>query len=272
MAHCTKIAAIINVTPDSFSDGGAYASVESALQRINQCINDGADVLDIGAESTRPDAVLIDAEQEWQRLQDVLPQAVVMAHRAGRKVSVDTRHATTVAKALNIGVDIINVQAGLEHPEMLSVLHDSACPIVMMHSLGLPANPDKTLPEGTDVVRVVVESLQCMADDLHVMGISRSRLIGDVGIGFGKAKTQSLILLAHAQRVQQLLKMPLYIGHSRKSFMSLITDKPSPQRDEVTLAYSSILMQQGVAWLRVHDVASHVRLRAAIAPDAGFVI
>jgi dihydropteroate synthase len=272
MPHCTKIVAIINVTPDSFSDGGAYQSVEAALARIQVCVDEGADVLDIGAESTRPDAVLLDHAQEWERLQNVLPQAVAIARRAGKKVSVDTRHAMTAAKALELDVDMVNVQSGLDKPDMLAVLRSSRCPIVMMHHLGMPADPAVTLPVGSDVVREVSGALLCMADEMQMLGIARSRLICDVGIGFGKTGAQSVMLLAQAGRLRQLLKLPLYIGHSRKSFMGLVTDKPAPARDELTLAYSSMLMQQGVEWLRVHEVGQHVALRAQLMPDAGFVI
>lgn len=264
MSFRTQIAGIINITPDSFSDGGQCATLDGALARVQACIEQGADVLDVGAESTRPDAALLDAQQEWARLQPVLSQAIIMAHRAGRKVSVDTRHAHTAAKALELGADTINVQAGLEHPEMLAVLRDSTCNVVMMHSLGVPANPDKTLPQTCDVVHEVTAALQCMADDMEVMGIARSRLLCDVGIGFGKTKVQSLMLMAHAGKIQHQLKMPLYVGHSRKSCLSLLTDAPPAQRDEVTLAYSSAMMLQGVAWLRVHDVARHTALRAIL--------
>lgn len=264
MSDTIHIVAIINVTPDSFSDGGLAASPEAALQRVQACIDEGADVLDIGAESTRPQAVLLDAEDEWQRLEPVLAQAVSMAHRAGRKVSVDTRHAATAAKALEAGVDIINVQAGLEHSDMAAVLRDSACKVVMMHHLGMPANPAVTIDEKADVVKEVTGALACMAEDIGVLGIAPSRLLCDVGIGFGKTKKQSLELIAHAGKIQHALGMPLYVGHSRKSFLTLFSDAQPQDRDELTLLCSGLLMAQGIRWLRVHDVARHVALKRAL--------
>jgi dihydropteroate synthase len=260
----TQIAGIINITPDSFSDGGACVKAEDALARVVQLCEDGADMVDIGAESTRPDAVLLDAEEEWGRLSPVLDAAVRLAHDAKVKVSVDTRHALTAARALDVGVDVINVQSGLEQADMLAVLRDASCGVVMMHALTMPANPAVVMPPGCDVVAEVTDALACMADDLQLSGIARSRVIADIGIGFGKDAKQSLALIAGAHKIQHQLGLPLYVGHSRKSFMRLVTDAQAAARDDVTLAYSSLLMQQGVAWLRVHEVARHVTLRAAL--------
>ncbi len=260
----THIAGIVNITPDSFSDGGAYAQVDAALVRVAQLCVDGADMIDIGAESTRPDAVLLDADQEWRRLEPILARAVEIAHDAQVRVSVDTRHSETVARALDVGVDVINVQVGLEHPSMVAVLRSTNCPVVMMHALGVPPLPDVTMPKDGDVVSGVVDALTCMADDLHLSGIARSRLWADVGIGFGKDARQSLALIGAAGKIQHHVGLPLYVGHSRKSFLRLVTDAQAAARDDVTLAYSSVLMQQGVAWLRVHEVARHVALRAVL--------
>lgn len=263
----TQIAGIINLTPDSFSDGGLVQGVDAALARVKQLCAEGADMVDIGAESTRPNAVLLDADEEWTRLEPVLAHAVAVAHDAGKQVSVDTRHAMTVARALDVGVDCINVQSGLEHRDMIAVLRDADCPVVMMHALTMPADPNVTLPANADVVAEVSNALHCMAEDLHLSGVARSRLIADVGIGFGKTPAQSLALLANAGKIQHQLGLPVYVGHSRKSFMKLVSDVEASQRDALTLAYSSMLLQQGVAWLRVHDVAGHVRLRDALHRD-----
>ena len=255
----TQIIGILNLTPDSFSDGGHYVRADAILARVQAMLADGADIVDVGAESTRPNAVPLTPEEEWARLAPVLPDILRLTRAAGKRLSLDTRHASTAALGLESGVDIINDVSGLRDAQMRAVLAEHSCHIIAMHARSIPANPTDILPPETDVVASILAWKAAVLKQCAESGIAKTRLIFDMGIGFGKSAVQSLALLASGfwQHDDSLW----LIGHSRKSFMQLVSSTPANARDTLTLAYSSILMQQYIAYVRVHDVAGHVKLR-----------
>ncbi|NBX02754.1 MAG: dihydropteroate synthase [Alphaproteobacteria bacterium] len=252
----TKLMGIVNVTPDSFSDGGNAFATEDALAAIEKLIADGADIIDIGAESTRPDATPLSQEEEWERLDGLF---LLLPKFAGKVVfSLDTRHAKTAKKAVSYGMPIINDVSGFSDPEMVKAVRNSSCKLVVMHSLSVPADKSIVLPENVDVVAEVLAWGRERIAALEAAGIARERIIFDPGIGFGKTAPQSLALVNGIERFAEL-GVPLLVGHSRKSFLAGI----APDRDEATLAVSGYLALKKVDILRVHDVAAH---RALVIP------
>ncbi len=241
--------AAVNLTPDSFSDGGAWNTVDKAVAHINQCVQEGATVIDIGAESTRPLATLISAEEEWARLEPVLAAVATQGHT----LSVDTRHATVARRALTYGVKIINDVSGCDDPDMRALVASSTVDIIVMHHLGLPADKTKLIALHENPVSVVYTWGQEKIKQLESMGIHRSRIIFDVGIGFGKNAEQSLLLLKNIH-VFHHLGVRLCVGHSRKSFMNRITSVNCMERDLETAILSTILARNHVHYLRVHNV------------------
>lgn len=255
----TQLVGILNVTPDSFSDGGEYFSADVAIRAAEQLLLEGADVLDIGAESTRPNAAPVSANEEWARLKDALPHIISVAHAHGKIVSIDTRHSSTAMKALELGVDWINDVTGFTNPDMIAAVKDSTCKLVLMHSLSIPADPNITLPADADPVAIVSEFFASQIELLTKAGIMRDRIILDPGIGFGKSAEHSLALVRRAAEFHKF-GLPVLIGHSRKSFMKLLTDAPAQERDEVTLQLSKDIIQQHIQYLRVHNIPKHKAL------------
>ncbi len=253
----SKLVAILNVTPDSFSDGGEHAYPAAAAARIGGLLGEGADVLDIGAESTRPGATALTPAEEWHRLEPVLAAAVTMA--GAIPVSVDTRHAETARRALDMGAAWINDVSGFSDEAMIEAVKPYSCMLVAMHSLGIPPSPVQTLDPNSDPVRGVMQWMEDVVTRLCDQGIGRERIILDPGIGFGKTPEQSFELIKRVNELKQLGR-PVLVGHSRKSFLSLLTAKPAAKRDAETLSISEYLAQSGVDYLRVHDVASHRRM------------
>lgn len=252
-----KLVGIVNVTPDSFSDGGGNAFVaEHALAKIAGLIEDGVDVIDIGAESTRPNADPLTAEEEWARLQPVLVPAL---ERWGAEIhwSVDTRHAETANRSLGLGVDCINDVSAASNQALLEVI--AGYPerqYVLMHSLTVPVKPGVTLPEQCDVIQELQQFAEEVLQKLQQFGILREQLIFDPGIGFGKTAAQSWEIIRSIAKLNRI-GLPLYVGHSRKSFLMEIAGENPVERDAATLAVSLALASKGVDYLRVHDVKSH---------------
>lgn len=255
----TKLVAVVNVTPDSFSDGGAAYNPKAALAHVVQAIKEGAAVIDIGAESTRPGATSLSREEEWARLSPVLADAVALVHRSGAAVSVDTRHPYTARQAMALGVDWINDVSGFASADMVEAAKASRCSLVVMHALTVPADPAVTLPEECDSMAAVLAFAHKRIAALETEGIGKERIVFDPGIGFGKTAEQSLALLRRIDEFK-VLGVRLLVGHSRKSFLKLFTEAPPAQRDGVTLAVSQYLVGKGVDYLRVHDVAGHARM------------
>lgn len=248
---------ILNVTPDSFSGDGQLG--DAAVAAAERLVAEGAEMLDIGAESTRPNGLPLDGDAEWTRLAPVLSALSRQAWRGRVRLSVDTRHAHTAARALALGVDIVNDVTGLADPGMLEVLQAQACDVVVMHALTVPVDPSVTLPADCDVVHEILHWKAAVTTRAVAAGLDPARLVYDPGIGFGKTARQSLALTRGAAVLVGSGGRWLF-GHSRKSFLRLFTQADAAQRDDLTLALSVQLADAGVHILRVHAVGRHVDL------------
>jgi 2-amino-4-hydroxy-6-hydroxymethyldihydropteridine diphosphokinase/dihydropteroate synthase len=255
-----QLIGILNVTPDSFSDGGKFTHPETALQQAFQLVADGAEIIDIGAEASGPRAIALTPAVEWERLEPVL--TLILNNRSSMlitpKISVDTRHAEVAEKALALGIDLINDVSGLTDPAMIKVIANSTQDVVIMHQLGIPANPQITIPATANPISTVYLWAEEQLAHLEQAGIDRQRIILDVGIGFGKTAEQSLLLLQHIHIFKQL-NVRLLIGHSRKSFLQLFTPYPAELRDVETVATSLYLSGQLIDYLRVHNIEMNAR-------------
>lgn len=254
-----KLVGILNITPDSFSDGGKYNSTHQALAQGKLLIKQGANIIDIGAESTRPGATPLAAPTEWERLEPILAPLIQLAHKHHCLVSVDTYHPQNAQRALTLGADWINDVSGLTDPAMIALARQTTATFVVMHHLGIPASADHIIPDDQHPVdhvqKWITQTLQRLADER----IDLSRIILDPGIGFGKNAVQSVQLIEQMERLVQTGGKVL-VGHSRKSFLHLLYPTLSKMRDQETLEISKLLIQKGVAFLRVHDIALHKSL------------
>lgn len=244
---------ILNVTPDSFSDGGQFQLVENAVARALQMEADGADIIDIGGESTRPGAEPVMLEEELRR---TIPVIRELATRVKTPISIDTTKAEVARQALEAGAEIVNDISGLTFdPEMLEVcrLHDAG--ICLMHIQGTPQTMQQN-PTYVDVVQEVIDFLQQQVDRCLMAGILPERMCIDPGIGFGKTAEHNLQLLKSVSRLQRDLQRPVLIGHSRKRFLSKILGRSVDERESGTIGVSIALAEQGVDILRIHDVRS----------------
>ncbi len=241
-----KLVGIINVTPDSFSDGGENILPQAAIANIKRLIAEGADIIDIGAESTRPNATAISQEEEWRRIEPVFAGL----GKISVPISIDTRYAGTAKKALLLGASWINDVSGFANPEIIEAVRNSNCKLVVMHSLSVPADKNIILPLGYDPVQLLLDWAKERFAELGRAGISRDRIIFDPGIGFGKSAEQSLVIIKNVARFKEL-GVSILIGHSRKSFMGKETG------DDATIEISQFLAENSVDYLRVHNVRRH---------------
>ena len=250
------IMGIVNATPNSFSDGGKYLDPEPALQKSIELFNAGADILDIGAESTRPNNTdTLSTEAQWQRLKPILHD--LNNYWRGKifrpKISVDTRCPIVAEKALHFDVDFINDVTGFTNPLMLDVVKDSLVELVFMHHLSVPPRANETLPLLQDPIQVMkqwaMDRLQVFSD----RNISHKRLIFDPGIGFGKTPHQNMEIIKRANELESI-GLPILIAHSRKSFLKQFIDLPAARRDIETVILSNYLSQRNIHYLRVHHV------------------
>lgn len=248
------LAAIINLTPDSFSGDGVMG--DAAMVAAIEAVAAGAGLLDIGAESTRPGATPVTPEEEWTRLEPFLTAFGQTSWLKKPLLGIDTRHASTAAKALALGADIINDEGGLQDPAMCRALAKSSCDIVVMHALSIPADKAKVWDASVDPVTEILGWKARLTEHVLACGVAPQRLIFDPGIGFGKTPAQSLALVMQAKTLVESGGRWFY-GHSRKSFLTLFTDAAPAERDALTLAFSAVLAQAGVHYLRVHALAAH---------------
>ena len=245
-----QIMGIVNVTPDSFSDGGRWQAEDALAARIDQLLAEGADLIDIGGESTRPFAQPVGEAEELAR---VLPAVRAVRGRSTVPVSVDTTKATVARAALEEGADLINDVSALRHdPAMVTVVRDSGCRVVVMHRLGTPGDM-QLAPHYEDVVAEINRFLAGRIAWLEAQGVDRSRVIVDPGLGFGKTLTHNLDILRKVESFKQH-GCPVLIGHSRKSFLGGLLDLAVAERDPATAVVSALLAGRGVDILRVHDV------------------
>jgi len=247
---------IVNVTPDSFSDGGQHASERAACAHCEQLVAEGADILDIGGESTRPDATSPDLSEELRRVLPVLRHAVTL----GLPISVDTSRPEVMGAALDLGVDIVNDVRALQRPGAMAALAQhplaGAC---LMHLRGEPATMRAEAEIGyVDVVAEVGDFLAARLRECLDAGVQRERLVVDPGYGFAKNAGHNLTLLAGQLALQARLQVPLLAGLSRKTLVGQITGRPVSGRLAGSLAAALAAAAQGAAILRVHDVAATV--------------
>lgn len=272
-ADTPQLMGIINVTPDSFSDGNQFLTPEKALSHAIQLVNEGATVLDIGAEATSPNAKALDEKTEWQRLKPILEgiQTAQKHFLIKPTISIDTRHASVALNALTtFDVDWINDVSGLDDPAMQDLIISSQKECVIMHHLSIPANRYEVLPSHLDPLEYVYQWALKRVNELEQKGIPKEKIIFDPGIGFGKTAQQSLFLIRHIHEFKQL-GTRLLIGHSRKTFLSLLTEDVFHERDTESLALSLRLKE--VDFLRVHNVhmnAKGFKAYAMSLPDSSF--
>ena len=251
---------VLNVTPDSFSDGGAYLDPAAAVARAGVLVAEGADVLDIGAESTRPGAAELSPDAEWERL------APVLARLHGTlevPISVDTRHAEVARRAIDAGADWVNDVSGLRDPEMRRVVAGSGAAVVVMHMRGEPGTmqSDTSYADVRDeVYGALAEATETAVED----GVPPERILVDPGIGFGKSGAQSLELLEHVGEFRSL-GYPVVVGPSRKSFLGPATgNAPAHDRLGASVAAAVIAAVRGAELVRVHDVRETVQALAVV--------
>ncbi|BCG63100.1 MAG: dihydropteroate synthase [Methyloprofundus sp.] len=244
---------ILNVTPDSFSDGGAYTGIDSALAQVQKMLDEGVDIIDIGGESTRPGAESVSAEEQIKRVVPVI-QAIRANISADIAISIDTTLGTVAAAAIDAGATLINdVAAGLHDKAILSVAAERNVPIILMHMQGQPKNM-QTEPYYADVVREVLTHLRVRIEAALVAGVAKHNIAIDPGIGFGKRKQDNLELLAHLGSFVET-GYPVLLGTSRKRFMGSICAVEQPSELVTATAVTTALgVMQGVQMFRVHDV------------------
>ncbi len=244
---------ILNVTPDSFSDGGRHNSLEFALSHAEQMIADGVDIIDIGGESTRPGIAPLSLEQELER---VMP--VIYALRdCGKPLSIDTYKPAVMREALLAEVDMINDINGFRAEGAIEAVRDSEAGLCVMHMQGEPQTMQRE-PHYDDVVSEVEDFLRRQVASLTAAGVARERICIDPGFGFGKTLAHNLALLKNTRHMIGALDLPLLAGMSRKSMVGAVTGKPLEQRMAGSIGAALAAAQQGAMIIRVHDVAETV--------------
>ncbi|MFK7962795.1 MAG: dihydropteroate synthase [Burkholderiaceae bacterium] len=241
---------VVNLTPDSFSDGGQFVDSQVAIQHAFKLIKDGADIVDLGAESTRPGAEPLHPDEELARLVPVL-EAI---QDAGVAVSVDTRHAETMRAVLRYSVDLINDVNGFRAPGAVEAVSGSSAGVCVMHMAGDPLTMQED-PAYRSVVSEVAGFLHDRVDVLRSSGVSANRLIVDPGIGFGKKLAHNLELLGSIRQISVTTDCPVLIGLSRKSMLGEMTGRPVDERLAASIGGALAAVQNGASILRVHDVA-----------------
>jgi dihydropteroate synthase len=253
----TLVMGILNITPDSFSDGGAYAAPDAAVEAALEMAKAGADLIDIGGESTRPGAQRIGAAAQIER---VLPVIQRLAGRVDAVLSIDTTRADVARAALDAGVTLINdISGGTDDPAMLPLAAQRDAPIVLMHMQGKPATMQVD-PQYADVVTEVKQYLKDRLEAAMEAGVKREKVLLDPGIGFGKTADHNLALLRELRQFTELGR-PLLLGTSRKGFVGRITgETEASQRLMGTAATVAWCATNGAAIVRVHDVAAMVKV------------
>ncbi len=260
----TAVMGILNVTPDSFHDGGEYDAVSDAIDRAEEMVAAGVDIIDVGGESTRPGADPVPVEEECSR---VLP-VIERIDDLGVDIAIDTRKAEVARAALDAGADILNDVSGLGDPEMRLVAADYDVPVVVMHSIDTPVDPDRDVPYD-DVVEDVIHELTERILLAEKAGLDRSQIIIDPGLGFGKTAGENFELLGRLEEFAGL-GCPVLVGHSHKSMFAAV-DRDAEERLEPTIAGTAVAVEHGADIVRVHDVAENVAAvdvaEAAANPD-----
>lgn len=245
----TYVMGILNVTPDSFSDGGKWNGLDDALRHVESMADEGADVIDIGGESTRPGYAMISGQEEIER---VLPVVEAVKSRFGIPVSLDTYKAEVALAGISAGADLINDIWGLKYDgKMADVIAESGLPCCLMHN--------RKSPEYRDFLQELTEDLAETINLAERAGIQKDRIILDPGVGFAKSYEQDLAAISCLERLK-VLGCPLLLGCSRKSVIGLTLDLPVDKRLEGTLAATVLAVVKGCMFVRVHDVKENARV------------
>jgi dihydropteroate synthase len=253
LAQRPLVMGILNVTPDSFSDGGRYQALEFAVERAEQMIKDGVDLIDIGGESTRPGSPSVPVEEELRR---VMP-AIYALRELGYPLSVDTCKPEVMREAIIAGADMINDINGFRSPGAIDAVKDSDVALCVMHMQGSPQDMQAS-PEYADVVADVIAFLRERVDALLAAGVARERITVDPGFGFGKRVEHNYALLRNISRMESELGLPVLAGLSRKSMIGAVTGRSIEQRLAGSLGGALAAVAQGARIVRVHDVAETV--------------
>jgi dihydropteroate synthase len=244
------VVGILNVTPDSFSDDGRYADPEAALRRAEEMLAEGAGMLDVGGESTRPGAAPVPAAEEMER---VVPVVRLLRERLAVPLSVDTRKAEVARAALDAGADVVNDVSALSDPAMAGMVAEAGAGLVLMHMRGTPAIMQQN-PTYADVAREVAGELLDAARRAAEGGVAPERIVLDPGIGFGKTAAHNLELIARLEQLQRL-GYPVMLGASRKAFLGALLGGSPPQHRAVATAAACVVgLLRGARIFRVHDV------------------
>ena len=249
----TKLMAILNVTPDSFYDGGLHFTQNIAIKKGEKLVRQGADLLDIGGESTKPGASHVTEEEELKR---VIPVIQALKDKIPIPISIDTQKPSVAKKALEAGASFINDISGFIHPEMQEVAASADVPICVMHMQGTPQTMQVNPSYEDGIISSLIEWFTNRIDSLLKAGVKEDRIFLDPGIGFGKTVADNLQIL-HSWQKLKTIGFPMVLGLSRKSFMGKILKKSSKDLLAATLAMNSIALAEGVEILRVHDVVEH---------------
>lgn len=248
----TRIMGILNVTPDSFSDGGHFHSHDNAITQAERLIAAGADILDVGGESTRPYAEPVTLADELER---TIPIIQAVRSRYSIPISIDTTKAEVAKQALEAGATIINdISALLKDPEMIDVVCTTDVPVIIMHMQGTPTDMQDN-PEYSSVVDEILEFFSERISWMTKRGVARNRIILDPGIGFGKTINHNLSIIKNLDKFRSF-ELPVLLAHSRKSFLGQLTGLDADQRDLPTAVISALAVQHKVDIVRVHDVTA----------------
>ena len=248
-----RVMGIVNVTPDSFSDGGKFNTTDKAVVHAMQLIEQGADILDIGGESTRPGATPVPLDEELKR---VIP-VIKALEKAGVPLSIDTYKPEVMRAAIDAGVDIVNDVCALQEPNALEIVAASQVGVCLMHMQGRPQTMQAD-PQYQDVVAEVTSFLAARLKAAEQAGIARERIVLDPGFGFGKRTADNLTLLNQLSSLQSL-GLPLLIGLSRKSVLGQVVGSAVDERIHASIAASVVSVMKGANIVRVHDVAQTVQ-------------
>ena len=251
---------IVNTTPDSFSDGGLWTRTETAVAHGLSLIEDGADILDIGGESTRPFSDPVDSQEEWRRVGEVVR---ILSHETDCPISIDTSKASVAKNAIDNGAEIINDVTGLQgDPAMVQIASETGAGICAMHMQGTPKNMQKD-PNYEDVMVEVSQFFEERITKCEALGLSREQLILDVGIGFGKTLEHNLTLIKNMAHFR-VFGCKVLVGASRKSMIDKIITSTAQERLPGTLVIHLKAVENGASIVRCHDVKEHVQALAVL--------
>ena len=246
---------VLNVTSDSFYDGGAYLETDAALRQAEAMLAAGADIIDVGGESTRPGAQAVSSSEEIDRVAPVVEQLV---SKLSARVALDTSNPELMRTGVDLGAQMINDVRALQRPQALATAAELQVPVCLMHMRGAPATMQDSV-DYQDVASEVGDFLEQRVDRCIAAGIARELIIADPGIGFGKLLQHNLQLINSLDALQQRLQLPLLVGISNKAMLGSITGAGVQDRLPATIATSALLAYWGVKIIRVHNVAANLQ-------------